>query len=132
MSLANAQRILQWNVVHQALHKENLGDEIFDLVENARNVYETVQTMAAVLQGTTDEQQVKNYIKVELTGMTPPFDRAYIELVRPGGKTSHQLREMLRARLVHVRMMLEEGDLRGDINDELLTLICADLAAEAP
>jgi hypothetical protein len=132
MSLSDAKRVLQWKVVTEALAEANVDAEIVAIVEHARAVDETVHMVARGLLGGADAKQVKNYIKVELVGMTPPFDRAYVELVKPGGKTSHELRELLRDRLTHVRRLLAEGKPTDGLREGIIQGIAEDLAAEAP
>ena len=88
--------------------------------------------MGRALIGGADVRQARNYIKVEMVGFLPPFDRAYIELVKPGGKTSHELRELLRDRLTHVRRTLAEGCPTDGLRDGLIEGINEDLATEAP
>jgi hypothetical protein len=116
----------------EALTDAGVDAETIKLVEHARGVDETVYSMACALLGGTDAKQAKNYIKVEMVGMLPPFDRAYIELVRPGGKTSHELRELLRDRLAHVRRLLSDGAPTDGLREGVLQGIDADLATEAP
>lgn len=132
MSLSDAKRLLQWNVVTEALTDAGVDAETIALVESARAVNETVHHMARALLGGADAKQAKNYIKVEMVGMVQPFERAYVELVRPGGKTSHELRELLRDRLVCVRGILAGGGAPEVILNGIIQGIDEDLAAEAP
>lgn len=132
MSLSEARRILQWNVVMEALASAGVDAETIGVVENARAVDRTVMSAAHVLLGIADGKQAKNYVKVEMSGMTPPFDRAYVELIRPGGRTSHELRELLRERLVHVRRLLAESCPRDAVREGIVLGIDEDLAAERP
>jgi hypothetical protein len=123
MGLSDAKRVLQWRVVTEALAEANVDAEIVAIVEHARAVDETVYMMARGLLGGADAKQVKNYIKVELVGMTPPFERAYVELVKPGGKTSHELRELMRDMLIRAGAKLRNVDAEFDVEiDELLKL----------
>jgi hypothetical protein len=132
MGLSDAKRMLQWGVVTEALADAEVGAEVIALVEHARAVDETVHMMAQGLIGGADTKQVKNYIKIEMVGMTPPFERAYVELVKPGGKTSHELRELLRDRLTHVRRLLADGKPNDGLREGIIQGIDEDLAAEAP
>jgi len=130
MSLSDTKRVLQWNVVMEALADAGVDAELVAMVEHARAVDMTVHMIASTLIGGADTKQAKNYIKVEMVGMLPPFDRMYIELARPGGKTSHELRELLRGRLEQARNWLAEGGEDG--RDAVLRDIEAALSAEAP
>lgn len=132
MSLSDAKRMLQWKVVTEALEAADVGAEVLALVEQARNVNETVNAAAQTLIVGADVKRAKNYIKVEMVGMLPPFDRAYVELIRPDGKTSHELREMLRGRLRNVRYLLSEGAPHDALREGIIQGIDEDLAAEAP
>lgn len=132
MSLSYAKRMLQWKVITEALTEAGVDTELMALVEKARAVHDTVAMMAQALIGGADTKQAKNYIKVEMVGLIPPFDRAYVELVRPGGKTSHQLRELLRDRLEHTREMLSHGSPTDALRDGIIHGIDEDLATEAP
>lgn len=132
MSLADAKRLLQWEVVSEALAAANVDAETIALVEHARSVDEVVHGVASCLIGSADGKQTKNYVKVEMSGMLPPFDRAYVELIRPGGHTSHELREKLRDSLSHVRRVLSEGAPTDDAREALVQEIELVLAAEAP
>lgn len=132
MSLSDARRLLQWNVVMEALASAGVDAETVKLVESAKTVDETINALARTLLGGADTKQAKNYVKVEMVGMIPPFERAYVELVRPGGKTSHELRELLRDRLVHIRRLLSEGTPTDGLREGVIQGIDADLALEAP
>lgn len=132
MSLSDAKRMLQWKVVTEALAAANVDAETIALVEHARAVDETFHMMAQALLGGSDAKQVKNYIKVEMVGMLPPFERAYVELTRPSGKTSHELRVLLRDRLTNVRRLLSEGCPTDGLREGMIQGIDEDLATEAP
>lgn len=134
MSLGDAKRLLQWQVVTEALEAADVGAEVMAIVEHAHHVDDTAHGMVRMLLGGSDPAKPKNYVKVELTGMIPPFDRAYVELVRPGGRTSHELRELLRIRLEHVRRVLTDEQDRGleSLREAIIYGIDQDLAAEAP
>ncbi len=132
MSLQGARRVLQWNVVMEALTAADVEPEIVALVKRAKEIADTVHLMADVLTGAADVAKAKNYVKVEMVGMLPPFDRAYVELVRPGGMTSHELRELLRDRLEHVRSCLMQGEITNDAFRKGMILgIDEDLAKDA-
>ncbi len=132
MSLLDAKRMLQWKVVTEALAEAGVDAETIALVGKAKEVDETVHSIAQVLLGGADVKRAKNYIKVEMVGMLPPFERAYVELIRPGGKTSHELREMLRERLEHVRGLLRGGPPTDALREGIIEGINEDLATEAP
>jgi hypothetical protein len=132
MSLMDAKRLLQWNVVTEALADAEVDPETIAIVESARIVSEIVHSMAGMLMGGADTKQAKNYVKIEMIGLIPPFERAYIELVRPGGKTSHELRELLRDRLAHVRKLLSEGCPKDALREGIIQGIDEDLASESP
>ena len=132
MSLRDAKRVLQWQVVSDALVEAGVDAETVALVEHARAIDDTVHATAQTLLGLADAKQAKNYVKVELVGLVPPFERAYVELVRPDGKTSHELREMLRDRLMHVRKIVEPGDLDHRDCVTIVNGIDQDLQKEAP
>lgn len=132
MSFSNAKRLLQRRVVTEALDEAGVDDEIIKSVEHAFDVDDTIQMLGQALLGGADQKQVKNYIKVEMVGMHPPFERTYIELIRPGGKTSHELRELLRDRLTHIRRLLDKGKPDDFRNQNMIQGIDETLAAEAP
>lgn len=132
MSLSDARRVLQWSVVMEALEAAEVDAETIAIVEHARHVDETVNSMARVLLGGADASATKNYVKVEMVGMVPPFERAYVELVRPGGKTSHELRELLRDRLNIVRRVLAVSVEDEALRKGIFAGIDEDLAKEAP
>ena len=132
MSLADAQRKLRWQVVMDALADANVDAETIKMVEYAQSVDDVVHTMACALVGGADAKQAKNYIKIEMVGFAAPFERAYVELVRPDGKTSHELRELLRDRLYHVRRLLLEGCPTDGLRMGILEGINETLKAESP
>jgi hypothetical protein len=125
-------RELQWGVVMAALADAGADEDTVKLVQFARNAGDMVRGMTSMLVGSADTAAAKNYVKVEMVGLVPPFERAYVELVRPGGKTSHELRELLRDRLTHVRYMLSEGDLSDARRQGIMHGIDEDLAKERP
>lgn len=114
MSLSDAKRLVQWSKVLTVLQDAGVDAEAIALVERARAVNDVVQSMTTMLIGAADVQQPKNYIKVDMVGLVPPFDRAYVELVRPGGKTSHELRELMRDWLVHIRDCLLDKHINNE------------------
>lgn len=132
MSLSDAKRVLQWRIVTEALTEAGVDAETLAMVEHAQHVSTIVNVMAQTLVGTSDVKQAKNYIKVEMVGLIPPFERAYVELVRPGGKTSHELLEMMRDCLDHTREMLSHGAPTDGLRQGLIDLIDEALAKEAP
>ena len=132
MGLSDAKRTLQWKVVMEALAAAEIDADTIALVEHARATDDTVNMAARALLGGVDAKQAKNYVKVEMVGLLPPFERVYVELVRPGGKTSHELRELLRDRLAHVHHGLVAGTPTDGFRQGLIEGIAADLATEAP
>lgn len=131
MGLSEAKSALQWNAVFEALAAAGIDTDTVELVKKFRSLSVIVESAASLLQGSTDTAHAKNYIKVELVGMLPPFDRAYVELIRPGGKSSHALRELLRNRLVHVHTLLSEGTPLPALREGIMLGIAEDLAAES-
>src|SRR4029077_100122 len=129
MSLQDAKRLLQWSVVMEALSAAGVDAETIKVVESARQAGDVVQSMTL---GSVDTKQAKNYVKFEMVGLTLPFERVYVELVRPDGKTSHELRELLRERLAHVHAKLAEGTPSDGLRAGLIEGIASDLAEEAP
>lgn len=129
MSLSDARRLLQWNVVMEALAAAEVDTDTIALIESARQAGDLIHSLANTLLCSADAKQAKNYVKVEMIGLIAPFERAYVELVRPGGKTSHELRELLRDQLRRVKRAL-----LGDAPDcaEVISWIDETLAAEAP
>ncbi|HEU4727659.1 MAG TPA: hypothetical protein VFT22_07215 [Kofleriaceae bacterium] len=116
-----------------ALRDSGVDAETIALVESAQHCHVIVQTMTSVLLGVADAKQAKNYVKVEMTGISAPFERAYVELVRPGGKTSHELRELLRERLTHIRSCLGQDEIRLEaFRQGIIMGIDEDLATEEP
>jgi len=135
MSLTDVKRMLQWNLVMEALAAAGIDEETIKLVEFSRSAGDLIHGMMKMLVGSADAVQTKNYVKVEIVGLFAPFDRAYVELVRPGGKTSHGLREILRNRISFIRTVLvsrtDELSLEA-FRTGMIAGIDADLAAESP
>jgi hypothetical protein len=132
MSLRDAQRVLRWDVVMEALTAAGVDSETRAMVEQARQANDVAQGLAGMLIGGADTRQAKNYVKFEMVGLVGPFDRVYAELVREGGKTSHELRVLLRDKLGRVRQLLAEGPLLEALRTSLLASIDAVLAEETP
>lgn len=132
MSLSDARRELQWTAVMDTLAAADVDADTIKLVELARDASTLVHGLTGMLLGGADKQAAKNYVKFEMVGLIAPFERAYVELVRPGGKTSHELRELLRSRLEHVRALLSEGPPTDGLRQGLIEGIDEDLAREAP
>lgn len=109
MSLRDAKRLLHWNVVMEALAAADVGPEITAMVEAARQAGDVAQAMGAMLIGSADTKQTKNYVKVEMVGLVAPFERVYVELIRVDGKTSHERRVILADKLAAVRCYLAVG-----------------------
>jgi hypothetical protein len=54
--------------------------------------YEMLQTAVASLLLNANESEAKNYVAISMMGVSAPFDRAEIHLIRPGGLSPHDLR----------------------------------------
>lgn len=132
MSLQDAKRTLQWHVVMEALTAAGVDAETLAMVEFSRQVGDIAQAMTSTLLGGADTEQAKNYVKLEMVGLVTPFERVYVELTRAGGKTSHELRALLRERLGLVRDRLAEGPVLEFIRQGIVAGIDELLAEEAP
>lgn len=132
MSLLHARQELQWQVVMSALAEAEADAETIKLVESARDAHRVFHSMTSMLLSTADATKPKNYVKFEITGLVAPFERAYVELCRPGGKTSHELRELMRDRLHHVRHLLISGPPTDALREGMIEGINETLAVEAP
>lgn len=129
MGLRDAKEELQWGVVTEALRAADVDADTMNMVEQARNSYRVFHSLGSMLIGSADQKQAKNYVKVEMHGLISPFERVYVELVRPDGKTSHELREMLRGGFVRVRNLLARGT---ESTSQVIEEIDEMLASEAP
>lgn len=133
MSLEDARQMLRWNTVMEALVLAKVDAETIEMVKGARDTAIMVHSMASALLICADRERPRNYIKVDMVGMLPPFDRAYIELIRPGGKTSHELRELLRDRLMIARRWISDNLLIGEEDrSKRIQAIDDVLAVESP
>lgn len=132
MGLSEAKRALQWNVVMEAITAAGVDDDIIKMVEAARDASTLIHGLTGMLLGGADKQAAKNYVKFEMVGLIAPFERAYVELVRADGKTSHELRDLLRRRLEHVRALLSEGTPTDGQRQGMIEGIDEDLAKESP
>lgn len=133
MSLRDGQRLLRWNAVMAALEAAGLDEETVDMVKSARVSGDTVNAFVDLLIGSADTKAAKNYVKVDVVGLIAPFERAYVELIRPGGKSSHELREMMRVRLLHLKECLSSSNLKFDAFKEgMISGINETLEAEKP
>jgi hypothetical protein len=133
MSLADAKRLLQWKVVSEALADAEVDADTRKAVEHAWHVDDIFHSIASTLIGTADVKQAKNYVKVEIVGLALPFERIYLEVTRPDGKTSHELREMLRDKLVQARHYVDGSNGRGMPEpDKFAAQIDELLALESP
>lgn len=92
--------------VLDALQAAGVDDETRKMVEQAKSAGDMIQVMMAMLLGSADHKQAKNYASFQVEGLTMPFKRAYVELLRDGGLTSHEIREQLCTALVNVREKL--------------------------
>lgn len=122
--------------VLDALKAAGVDEETVAMVAKARSVDDVFAAMVTMLVGTADQTAAKNYGSFEIHGSVLPFERIYVEALKPGGKTSHELRELLRRRLDHVKRHLEMLD-RGDSLSPatvagLISGIDDDLKLEAP
>lgn len=131
MSLRDTKRSLQWQVVTEALLAAEVDSDTIALVEQAKAISNMVLMMTEALIVSSDAKQAKNYVKIKMVGLIPPFDRAYVELVRPGGMTSHDLRALLHDRLTHVRSCLLQKEIALEAFREGIVLgIDEDLAKD--
>src|ERR1700750_1144333 len=110
----------QWNVVMEALAAANVSTETVELVRKYRALSSLIESAGILLQKSADVEHAKNYIKIDMVGMLPPFDRAYIELLRPEGKSSHELRLLLRKRLKHIHYLLLAGTPSVALQEEMI------------
>ncbi len=82
--------------------------------EHAMLLYEGVRACLHALRVSADVTSAKNYVEFGFAGMTLPFDRAAITLIRPGGKTPHELLAASQAEVAALRKTIEDADLRPD------------------
>ena len=74
-------------VIAQQIHRKGVTPEVIA-------GYEMIQTAVTTLVLNADHAiGIKNYVEFQLAGLRVPFDRAAVHLVRPGGKTPHELRQ---------------------------------------
>lgn len=132
MSLQDAKRTLQGHLVMEALSAAGVDAETLAMVEFSRQTGDIAQSITSMLLGGADTKQAKNYVKLEMVGLAAPFERVYVELTRAGGKTSHELRELLRERLRLVRDRLAAGPPVDVLRQGIVAGIDELLAEEAP
>ena len=82
--------------------------------KQAMLLYECIQAGLGALRVSADVTSAKNYVEFGFGGMTLPFDRAAITLIRPGGKTPHELLFASQAEVAALRKTIEDADLRPD------------------
>lgn len=86
-------------VIAEQLAKKNVTPEVIA-------GYEMIQGAVSALMLAADHAEAKNYIEITMAGLHPPFDRAAIHLVRPGGKTPHEVRLAAESEIGGLRVQL--------------------------
>lgn len=71
--------------------------------------YDMLQLAVTTLMITADRSTAKNYIEIVMSGLLPPFDRAAIHLIRPGGKTPMELQRLVEAGLAAMTAARDEA-----------------------
>ncbi len=84
--------------------------------------YEMIQGAIKALMVAADHAEAKNYIEITMVGLLPPFDRAAIQLVRPGGKTPMELQRAAEGERDAIKLELEECQAELDAQAELAAL----------
>lgn len=63
----------------------------WERLQSAVATYELGGTVLGMLTASVDDGAPRNFVKIEVGGTRFPFDRAEVTLMRPGGKTPHDL-----------------------------------------
>lgn len=85
--------------------------------EHAMFLYDGIRVALHSLRVAADETKARNYVEFCFVGLTLPFERAAITLIRPGGKAPHEcvaeqlaLNELLKARIAELEKHLRAED----------------------
>lgn len=95
--------------------------------DTAMAAHEMIMGAVSILQTVADKSTAKNYIALEIVGLTLPFDRLNVELIRPGGKIPAHI--VTQARLVAVDTIALLGRLSNRIDDPHLDAEVRDTVA---
>jgi hypothetical protein len=88
------------------------GETTYDI---ALAGYEMLQASMRELVMRADETAARNYMSIQMVGLPAPFDRATIELIRPGGKTPHERAEEFVRRCVLAMHRIADDVQRGKV-----------------
>jgi hypothetical protein len=88
--------------------KEKKRDDGSTREEIAVASYEMFMGAMALLQTRLDRSSAKNYISINLEGISAPFDRMQMHFVRPGGKAPLEVVSDLRGLLVQALDLLDD------------------------
>lgn len=93
MTMDNARRQVARMKALDLLREAGTKDDVVDALERELTAGDMVMGAVHMLVAHADQGGARNYVKMECVGLPLPFDRVNIELMRPGGKTPHELKE---------------------------------------
>lgn len=91
MSLADAKRAMGWIRAAEAMKAAGIDEETIATLEKGQQCWDMVTGLTQMLYASADASKAKNFVSVQIAGLDAPWDRAYVELMRPGGKTPTEL-----------------------------------------
>lgn len=91
MSVTEAKNEIAWLDAIDAIKAAGVSDEVIQDITNGRAAMSMINTTAAMLHGSADTSQAKNYVTLNLNGMRAPFERLTVEIVRPKAYSSSEL-----------------------------------------
>jgi hypothetical protein len=80
--------------------------------DHAMFLYDGIRVALHALRVSADDTKARNYVEFAFVGLSLPFDRAAITLIRPGGKAPHEcvaeqiaLNEKLKERILELEKL---------------------------
>ena len=77
-------------------------------IDVAVAAYEMIMSAISLLVARADQSAAKNFVAIAVSGVDSPFDRCFIELVRPGGKNPAELAEHRKQVAIQAIVMLND------------------------
>lgn len=106
-AMARLRRVARVNEALGVLRDAGTDEETMAAVESGIQTHDMFQHLMGMINMWADPAQPGNYVALKMVGMMAPFDRAAIELIRPGHMDSAELCEQLKTQLRRAIALLD-------------------------
>jgi hypothetical protein len=109
------QSFLQMARVRELLEANNIDEDTINRIDNGAQASDLLQMIARTFVKSADPTAQRNFFTFAMDGLTAPFDRIQVEIVRKGGKHSTELVKDVRRALRTMLVIAKNGASREEL-----------------